>query len=276
MPTQFLRRAGGSIAFDDSGGTGPLVVCVPGMGDLRQEYRFLTPQLIAAGFRTVTMDLRGHGESSVGWPDYSTSAVGSDIIALVKHLNAGPAFIVGTSMAAGSAVWAAVEAPDLVAGQVLIGPFVRAVPVSLVDKLMIRLAMAGPWGVPAWGMWYRSLYPTAPPADLSAYLGALKENLREPGRFAALQRMMWRPKEDIEARLDAVKAPSLVVMGTKDPDFKHPGPEAEARWVADRLHADVVMVEGAGHYPHAEMAMQVGPKIIAFLQQHRQAEASRL
>lgn len=270
QPTQFLNRPDGAIAFDDSGGAGPLVVCVPGLGDLRQEYRFLAPQLVAAGFRVVTMDLRGHGESSVGWPSYSTSAVGSDIVALVEHLNAGPAFIVGTSMAAGSAVWAATEAPDLIAGQVLIGPFVRAGKMSFVDTLMIRLAMARPWGVPAWSMFYQSLYPTSPPTDLTAYRGALKQNLREPGRFAAVQGMMWRPKEDIEERLAKVTAPSLVVMGTKDPDFKDPGPEAEARWLADQVAGAVLMVEGAGHYPHAEMPLEVGPQIIAFLQQHRQ------
>lgn len=269
MPTQFLKRADGTIAFDDSGGTGPLVLCVPGMGDLRQEYRFLTPHLTSAGFRVVTMDLRGHGESSVDWPDYSASAIGSDMVALIKHLDAGPAFVVGTSMAAGSAVWAAAEAPELVAGQVLIGPFVRATPVSFVDRLMIKAAMARPWGAAAWSLFYKSLYPTAPPADLALYRGALKANLREPGRFGALQRMMWRLAEDLGANLDAVKGPSLVVMGTKDPDFKKTGPEAEARCLADKLHGEVLMVEGAGHYPHAEMPTQVGPKIVAFLQGHR-------
>jgi pimeloyl-ACP methyl ester carboxylesterase len=267
LPTQFLHRPNGTIAFDDTGTTGPLVVQVPGMGDLRQEYRFLTPQLVAAGFRVVTMDIRGHGESSVDWPDYSAAAVGSDIDALVRNLNAGPAFIIGTSMAAGSAVWAAAEAPDLIAGQVLIGPVTRDLPSSFVDNLAIKVGIAGPWGVAAWSMFYKSLYPTLPPADLSAYRGALKANLREPRRFAALQRMLAASKADCEARLDAAKAPTLVVMGTKDPDFK--SPEAEATWLTQRLQGTLVMVQDAGHYPHAEMPMQVGPQIIAFLREHR-------
>lgn len=46
------------------------------------------------------------------------------------------------------------------------------------------------------------------------------------------------------------------------------GPEDEARWLADRAHGDLFMVEGAGHYPHAEMPEQVGPKIAAFLLEH--------
>jgi hypothetical protein len=37
-----LVLAEGTLAYDDQG-AGPLVVMVPGLGDLRQEYRFLTP-----------------------------------------------------------------------------------------------------------------------------------------------------------------------------------------------------------------------------------------
>src|SRR5215469_14014539 len=98
MATEYLTVADGRLAYDDQG-TGPLVVCMPSMGDLRQEYRFLTPRLVEAGYRVVTMDLRGLGESSVHWPDYSVAAVGADVLALIRHLHAGPARIVGTSMA---------------------------------------------------------------------------------------------------------------------------------------------------------------------------------
>ena len=111
METQFLQRPDGKIAYDDQG-NGPLVVCVPSMGDVRGEYRFLLPQLTAAGNRAVSIDVRGHGESSTGWPDYSVAGVGSDLLALIDRLDAGPAVIVGDSMAGGAAVWAAAEAPS--------------------------------------------------------------------------------------------------------------------------------------------------------------------
>jgi pimeloyl-ACP methyl ester carboxylesterase len=263
MKTQFLNRPGGLIAFDDTGAPGPLVVCVPGMGDLRQEYRFLVPQLAEAGFRAVTMDLRGHGESSTGWPEYSASAVGSDIVALVRHLDAGPAVVIGTSMAAESAVWAALAATDLIAGQVLIGPFVRSHPVSLLHKVMITLLMGGPWGAAAWTIFYNSLYRTSSPADLPQYVASLRANLQEPGRFAVVRQLMWRKPENVEARLADVQSPTLVLMGTRDPDFKDPA--EEARWLAEHLRGAHLMVEGAGHYPHAEMPETAGPAIVDFL-----------
>jgi pimeloyl-ACP methyl ester carboxylesterase len=267
MSTHFLALPEGRIAFDDQG-AGQLVVLVPGIADVRAEYRFLTPQLVAAGHRVVTMDLRGHGESSAGWSAYTTAAVGADIVALLRELDAGPAAIVGTSAGAGAGVWAAAEAPELVRELVLIGPFVRQMPsASALDGAVrwatINLLLARPWGARAWGAYYDSLYPTAKPADLIAYRAALTANLNEEGRLEAVQAMFRDTKADVEARLGEVKAPVLVVMGTQDPDFKNPA--AEAQLVAERLGGTVLLVEGAGHYPHAEMPDQLGPAVVEFL-----------
>ena len=33
--TKFLEVEGGRIAYDDTGGDGPVVLAIPGMGDLR-------------------------------------------------------------------------------------------------------------------------------------------------------------------------------------------------------------------------------------------------
>ncbi|MGB5757228.1 MAG: alpha/beta fold hydrolase, partial [Acidimicrobiales bacterium] len=68
MTTQQLSLAEGTIAFEDRGGDGPLVVMLPGAGDVRHEYRFVAPELAAGGARVVTVDLRGHGDSSADWP----------------------------------------------------------------------------------------------------------------------------------------------------------------------------------------------------------------
>jgi pimeloyl-ACP methyl ester carboxylesterase len=262
MMTQFVEQQGGTLAYDDYG-QGPLVVCVPSLGDLRAEYRFLVPQLVAAGYRVVTLDVRGHGETSTHWSDYSVGAIGSDLVALIRALQAGPAIILGTSMAAGAAVWPAAEAPALVAGLVLIGPFVRGEG-SWPSKLLYSLLFARPWGPALWGWYYATLYPTHKPADFAQYTAALRANLAEPGRMEALQQMLYASKAAAEERLPQVNTPTLVLMGSKDPDFKHP--EVEAQWVADRLRGTYTMCQGAGHYPHAEMPEGTGPLVLAFLQ----------
>jgi pimeloyl-ACP methyl ester carboxylesterase len=260
MGTNYLTQSNGKIAYEDSG-RGPLVLCVPSMGDVRGEYRFLAPQLAAAGFRVISMDVRGHGETDARWPDYSVGPIGSDMLALIRALNAGPALIVGTSMAAGAGVWAAAEDPELVAGMVLISPFVRGGG-NLLGKIL-AVAFGRPWGPAAWLKYYASLYPTRKPADFNSYAAALKANLAEPGRIEAVQAMLRASKDASEQRLSAVKAPTLVLMGSKDPDFKQP--EAEAQWVAHKLGTEYRMLAGAGHYPQAEMPEVTGPLVLSFL-----------
>lgn len=265
---RFLDRPEGRLAYDDIG-EGPLVVMVPGLGDIRAEYRKLAPKMAAAGYRVVTMDLRGHGQSSTGWPDYSSAALGSDVVAMIRHLDAGRAILVGTSMGAAAVAWAAAEAPELVDRVALIGPFVRAEVDQPWWKLMmfaamIKIGFAGPWGPALWASYYGKLFGRAP-ADITAYQAALRDNLREPGRMAALRGMMSVSKADVAARLHEVTAPVEVFMGTADPDF--PDPAREAGIVADLLHGSVTMVEGAGHYPHVEQPDLVAGRLLAFVGQ---------
>jgi pimeloyl-ACP methyl ester carboxylesterase len=262
MNTQFLAHEGGKIAYDIIG-NGPLVVCAPGMGDLRQEYRFLASHLATEGYQVVSMDVRGHGETSTDWKDYSKAAIGGDMLALIRSLDAGPAVVVGTSYAAGAAVWAAAEAPGDVAGVILAGPFVRDGGSRMIQLLFAAL-FARPWGPATWLRYYKSLYPTRKPDDFPQYAAALRANLAGPGRIESLQKMMKASNLGLEARLAKVSQPALVLMGDKDPDFNDPA--AEARWIADSLRGTYHMIPGAGHYPHAEMPEITAPLVQSFLE----------
>ncbi len=265
MGTQFLKQPDGTIAYDVTG-EGPLVICSPSMGDLRSEYRFLAPRLVEAGYQAACLDVRGHGESSTHWPDYSVAGVGSDLLALARSLgasSAAPAMLVGDSMSAGAAVWAAAEAPELVASLVLIDPVVRGEG-SLPQQLLFSALLARPWGPAFWLRYYASLYPSRKPDDFAAYCAGLRANLTRRGRLEALQEMIAASKSASELRLGRVKVPVLVLMGSRDPDFKNP--EDEAQWVASHLHGEYKMIEGAGHYPHAEMPEVTAPLVVSFLQ----------
>lgn len=262
METGFLQYEEGLIAYDDIG-QGELVICSPAMGDLRGEYRFLAPTLAAAGYRVISMDAPGHGETSPYWSDYTAIGVGSNILALIRALNAGPATIIGTSMSGGAAVWAAVEAPELVNGLVLIDPFVRGEG-TFFSRMLFRGLFSRPWGVAMWMRYYATLYPTRKPDDFAAYCAALRANLYEPGRLEALMQMMLASKLSSAERVTRVNKPALVLMGSRDPDFK--SPEAEAQWVAQQLHGAYKMVPDAGHHPHAEMPELTSSLILPFLQ----------
>jgi pimeloyl-ACP methyl ester carboxylesterase len=210
------------------------------------------------------MDVRGHGETSVKWPDYSVAGVGADILALARSLDAGPFILIGTSMAAGAAIWAAAESGGQVAGLVLIGPAVHG-ETSWQNRLLYNLLFARPWGPAAWTWYFSTLYPSRKPADFEQYRSALRANLAAPGRMEALQAMILASKKASEERMRGVAAPALVIMGSKDPDFKDP--QAEARWVAEGLGGKYTMMPGAGHYPHAEMPEATSPLVISFLKE---------
>lgn len=262
QPTlRYLARPEGRVAYDVTG-AGPLVLCVPGMGDLRSAYRFLAPAMADAGYRVATMDLRGHGDSDATFSSYDDVAAGTDVVALIGELG-GPAVVVGNSMGAGAVAWAAAEAPDRVSGLVLIGPFVRQVPVGAMAVLMFRLALMWPWGRAAWLAYYPKLYPGRPPADLEEHRARIRASLRRPGHWQAFAKTTRSSHAPVEARLDEVQAPTLVVMGERDPDF--PDPAAEAQLVARRLGGEVLMVPDAGHYPQAEYPEVVTPAVVEFL-----------
>lgn len=259
--TRYLTRPGGRIAYDVTG-TGPLVVCAPGMGDVRFVYRHLVPRLVEAGYRVATMDLRGHGESDATFDSYDDPATGEDLLALIGHLDS-PGVVVGNSMSAAAAVWAAAENPGAIAGLVLLGPFVRDVPVGRAALLAQRMGLRRPWGPSVWTSYYARLYPGPAPDDLADHQAHIRAALARPGAWRAFLATTRTSHTAAEARLAQVHAPTLVVMGENDPDF--PDPAAEARLVADRLNGRTLLVPGAGHYPQAQHPDVVAPEIARFL-----------
>jgi pimeloyl-ACP methyl ester carboxylesterase len=259
MATSYLNVGGGRVAYEVSG-EGPLVVAVPGMGDVRQVYRHTVPAVVGAGYRVAVMDLRGHGDSDATMPEYGDAPAARDLLALIAHLG-GPAIVVGNSMGAGAAVLAAADAPDAISGLVLVGPFVRGGPAGF-TKAMLRLAFMKPWGPAVWKSYYKKFYPGRPPADLAAHIDLIAASMRRPGHWAALRRTAFAGHAEAAARVAAVDKPTLVVMGEKDPDWNDP--VAEARWVAEALRGELMLVPDAGHYPMAEYPEAVVPAIVAF------------
>jgi pimeloyl-ACP methyl ester carboxylesterase len=265
MVTRWLENDNGKISYEDNG-SGPLVICIPSVGDVRAEYRFLAPRLVEAGYRVVLMDMRGHGESSTNWDDFSVVGVGRDLLALIRRLQAGPAAVIGTSMGAGAAAWAAVEEPGSISALALIGPAVHGEPGGAA-KMLYRAMFARPWGPAVWLTYYATLYTSRKPQDFAEYKSALLRNMKQPGRIEATLKLALASKAASEQRLGQVSAPVRIIMGSKDPDFKDQ--EAEARWVAEQMHGEYIMVEGAGHYPHAEMPEISTPLVLDFLRQHQ-------
>jgi pimeloyl-ACP methyl ester carboxylesterase len=257
--TEFLTLAEGTIAYEVTG-EGPLVVLAHGMGDSRHSYRFLAPALAAAGYRVAAMDLRGCGESSLGWKSYSRTEVAGDIIALIRHLG-GPAVVVGQSFGGGAATIAAATAPDLVSGLVELAPFTRKQSVDVKGLLtvsrhrrgMVRLGLAAGLGsVPNWAKYLDLAFPTKP-ADWTEELARIERTMSAPGRMQVLRAMGNSSPTDAGDHLADVRCPVLVVEGSLDPDW--PDPRVEGEKIVADLPAglgELHVIDGAGHYPHTQ------------------------
>ena len=270
--TEYLAVDGGTIAYEVAG-SGPLIVLAHGMGDSRAAYRAVIPPLVAAGYRVAAVDLRGCGESSVGWPAWSRTAIAGDLLAVIRHLG-GPAVLVGHSISGGAATIAAAQEPSLITAVVELAPFTRRQSIRLGDlrvkrlrRGMLRLLGTGAFGsVPLWRSYLDVAYPGVKPADWAERLGHIDSLLREPGRMKAMQGMGRSAPTDAGAQLGNVGCPVLVVMGTLDPDWADPHAEGSA--IVDALPSGLgrlEMIEGAGHYPHDQFPDQVVSLMLAFL-----------
>ena len=96
-------------------GEGPLVLLVHGFPESWYSWRHQLPALAAAGYRAVAIDVRGYGRSSQppAVEDYRILRHVADNVALVQHLGAGTAAVVGHDWGAPIA-WASAQLrPDL-------------------------------------------------------------------------------------------------------------------------------------------------------------------
>jgi pimeloyl-ACP methyl ester carboxylesterase len=272
MMLDHLNTGEGTIAYDVTG-SGPLVVLAHGMGDSRHSYRFVVPELVAAGFRVANVDIRGCGDSSTSWSSYERTDIAGDLVAVIRHLG-GPAVIVGQSISGGAATIAAATAPDVIAGIVELAPFTRKQSFDLVGVLrnkhvragmtqLTRVMMSG--SLKGWMNYLDIAIPTKP-ADWAAERARIENSLAQPERMKVLHAMTKTSPADAGEQLAGVRCPVLIVEGSADPDWADP--RAEGLKIINDLPAGLgtlEVIDGAGHYPHTETPAAVLALLVPFL-----------
>lgn len=270
--TEHLSVGANTIAYDVTG-QGRLVVLAHGMGDSRHSYRFLAPALAAAGYRVANVDIRGCGDSSLGWDGYTRTDIAGDLVTLVRHLG-GPAVIIGQSISGGAATIAAATAPQTIAGLIELAPFTRTQSLDIGGLVrvkrfrvgstrLVRTVMLG--SLPSWTK-YLDLAIPVKPADWDTELARIEAKLNEAGRMKVLQAMGKSKPTDAGAQLGNVACPVLVIEGSADPDWADP--RAEGKGIIAELPrglGELAVIEGAGHYPHTQTPDEVLALALPFL-----------
>ena len=160
---------GDRLEYTEYGSGDQWVVLLHGQLMPRRMHEPLARAIAGEGFHVVTLDLLGHGRSDrpLDPKEYSMTAFGEQVVALLDHLGADEAVIGGTSLGSNVSLEVALAAPERVrglllempvldnaleAGLIAFGPLMflaRFVPLSI--TLTRRLAALVPRGlVPFW------------------------------------------------------------------------------------------------------------------------------
>ncbi|MGA9746521.1 MAG: alpha/beta fold hydrolase [Nocardioides sp.] len=219
------------------------VVLVHGQLMPRRMHQPLARAIAGAGFHVVTLDLLGHGRSDrpLDPQEYSMTAFGDQVIALLDHLGADQAVIGGTSLGANVSLEVADAAPERVRGLILEMPVLdNALEAGLIafGPLMF-LARFVPVSVSA----VRALSRAVPRGLVPFWAGIALDTLnQQPAAMAATMHGIFFGRiAPPSVRRKEMTAPALVVGHPRDPIH----PAADAAMLAEEMpHARFVEAEG--------------------------------
>jgi pimeloyl-ACP methyl ester carboxylesterase len=291
MLTEYLKikDCGLKVAYTDNGNKkreaeNIVFIMLPGLGDMKEEHNFLVDQLLKTydGSRCIAMDLRGMGESDIGFTSYTPEDTGKDVIQLIIDLDLSNVCLIGCSMTAASVVYAATDdaVKERVKRLILLSPFAWEHRMPFGIPSLLRILITRFTGASFWCSYYKTLYTTnsLPPTYLQEYSNKLKLNLKQPGRIHVLKQHVFASKQVCADRFPLLAksgVPVLAIYGTKDPDFppvkavSNNGIAREVKQLKSYLPQvtddRVILIQNAGHYPHVESVTEVSLAIEAFL-----------
>ncbi|WP_432184067.1 alpha/beta fold hydrolase [Streptomyces tendae] len=261
---RFFTSSDGDLAYRDTGSGDLVVLLHSGFVDHRL-YDAQIPALVA-DHRVIAPDVRGHGFSANATERFRWA---DDLAGLLRHLDAGPAVLVGLSMGGGIATDTVLEHPELVRAVVACGAATS------------DFEYTDPW--------YRGIQAeyarTLAAGDLDGWLAAFLRVVPGPARMAddidpgilrrlgemALHTMskhspgepdLRTPMTDTWARVPEIDVPVLAVNGSLEPDDLTCAAERLVRTVRDGRS---VTVEGAGHYTNLERPEEFNKILLDFL-----------
>ncbi|WP_261953727.1 alpha/beta fold hydrolase [Streptomyces nigrescens] len=248
----------------DAGAGQPLVLLHGGFLD----HRMWDDQIpaLAARYRVIAPDARGHGRSANASQPFRHT---DDLAALLRHLDTGPAILVGVSMGGSIAVDTALEYPELVRAAVVIG-------VGTSEPYF-----TDPWTTRTWTAWQSAMaagdlntaveaftrFAPGPHRTLDdldpEVVGRLREMTRSTlSKHTPDEPDLRIPVHDTWNRAAKIDVPVLAINGALDsPD--HLGmAERLIRTVADG-HA--ISIDGTAHYPNMERPEMFNKALEGFL-----------
>lgn len=259
---------GVTLAYIDTGNpTGPAVVLIHGYTDNARDWVPMLPYL-SKRFRLILVDIRGHGKSSKPECCYTRLDFAYDIKLLLDALSIRQADVIGHSLGSIIAQTFAEYWPERTHRVVLISSTGGRPPGSTapsqfdyaaeIRKLKDPIDPDSPFMIAWWDSptpvnpdFIRRQRQDAAAIPLKVWLAVLDEALPTATAYA-----------DLQSTLPRLKAPTLLIWGSKDPIMEEP----MRRTLRDALPgAEVKVFAGLGHNPFWEDPSAVARVINTFL-----------
>jgi 3-oxoadipate enol-lactonase len=215
---------------------------------------------LAAAFRVVRYDHRGHGRSPVPPGPYTIADLGEDLVALLDRIGVERAHLAGISLTGMASMWAAAHAPKRVNRLAVMCTSARYGPAQMWSSRaatvrsegldVIADAIVARWTPPD----FAEAHP-----EVVARLRAMLIATPPEGYASCCQAIETM---DLVADLACVTAPTLVVAGLAD----QATPPVHAQLIVDNLPgARLALAAGAAHLPHISRPDLVVDLLLTFL-----------
>ncbi|WP_043670795.1 alpha/beta fold hydrolase [Streptomyces xylophagus] len=247
----FFASADGDLAYRDVGTGTPVVLLHSGFAD----HRVFDDQIpaLARDFRVIAPDIRGHGFSANAsgpfrWAD--------DLADLLRHLDLGPAVLVGLCMGAAVATDTTLEHPELVRAVVVSGAGTSAFEYTdphLLEHQARAAQLLGAGDIAGWlDQFTRGV--AGPRRTVDEVSPSVLRRLRELtahtlSKHTPGEQDWYVPLADPWSRVPKLDVPVLAIHGALD----WPDSIAMAQRFTDTVpNGRAVTIEGVGHYPNME------------------------
>jgi pimeloyl-ACP methyl ester carboxylesterase len=247
----------------ETDGAGPPLVLLHGLGGSSADW---APQVAAFRdrFRVITVDTRGCGRSRASahpHGPFTLAQLAADLQALLEHLDAPPAHVLGWSMGGMIALQLAVDAPQRVRSLVIVNSGPDWTPKTELQRVALQMrgvvtALVGP------GAMARVLAPRLFPRPEQAalrrqYVDRMQRN--DKRTYAALLSAFlgW----SVADRLPTLTAPTLVVASDGD----YTSVESKEAWARTMPDAELVVLRDARHALPLEAPDRLNAAVATFL-----------
>ena len=248
------------LHLEETGGDGPLVLCLHGIGSSSAAF---APQFAAlsGSYRMVAWDAPGYAKSAdpagpLTMDDFA------EVAAEVIRARGGSAHVLGVSWGGVIALRLAVLHPDLVESLMVVASTPgSATDVEKADAMRARTAELDRLGPDAFAAARapRLLSADAPTDLVERVTATMAASVRLPGYGHAAEAMATT---DLRGELHRVTAPTLVLCGDQD---RVTGPDA-SQVLAGGLHRTAyVIVKDAGHLANQEQPEHVNAWLASHL-----------